>query len=139
MSIGASLERLLVVVEFSREETQMSKFLLLLHEHPQDDADMSPAEMQALIARYRAWAQKLAKEGKLAGGEKLVDDAGRHLTLAGDKPLLTDGPYAEAKEIVGGFFMIEAADYAEAARLAQDCPHLRGRNRIELRQVEVLG
>jgi hypothetical protein len=116
----------------------MTQFILFLHEHPTDSADLSPPEMQALIERYRAWSRDMRAQGKLVGGEKLTDDGGRHLALAGGKPLLTDGPYAEASEVIGGLFILDAADYAEAARLAQSCPHLRGRNRIEIRQVEKL-
>ena len=51
---------------------------------------------------------------------------------------MIDGPYSEAKEVMGGFFVIEAADYDEAVKISSDCPHLRAGRRIELRQVDPL-
>ena len=50
--------------------------------------------------------------------------------------VVKDGPYAEAKEVVGGYFIIEAKDYAEAAKLCEDCPQLELNGRIELREVD---
>ena len=117
----------------------MNQYLLLLHETPALYADMSPAEMKELVARYSAWAGEMGQAGRLAGGEKLTDDGGRQLSLRSGAPVAVDGPYAEAKDVVGGYFVIKAADDAEAERLAQGCPHLRGGNWIEIRRIEVLG
>lgn len=117
----------------------MPQFMLLLHEAPSSYAHLSAAEMQDLINRYKAWAGQMAAEGRLAGGEKLVDDGGRQLRLQGGRPLATDGPYAEAQDVVGGYFTIEAADMAEAERLAATCPHLHGSNWIEIRQTDPTG
>lgn len=115
----------------------MPNFMLLLHEHPEDYAPLSPDEMQAIVESYRAWSQALGAAGKLLSGDKLTDDAGRHLTRnAGGSVMVTDGPYAEAAEVIGGLFVVKAADYAEAQAIAETCPHLHGRNRIEIRQVE---
>lgn len=117
----------------------MPKFLLLLHEPPatQDD-DMSPDEIQAIIQEYVAWSQKIAASGHHEGGHKLIDEGGRILTVDGDGTRILDGPYSEVKEIVGGLFVIKAKDYDEAAEIASGCPHLRGQNRIELRQIDEL-
>lgn len=49
---------------------------------------------------------------------------------------MVDGPYSEAKEVIGGYFAIEAADYDEALDLCRDCPHLKYGERIELRRVD---
>ena len=49
---------------------------------------------------------------------------------------VVDGPYAEAKEVVGGYFLIEAADYDEAVEISKGCPHLKYGGRIELRQID---
>lgn len=111
----------------------MNQYLLLLHETPGDYSSLSPAQMKEEVARYGAWAGDLAQRGLLVSGEKLVDDGGRQLRVGG---LASDGPYAEAKDVVGGFFMIKAANDAEAEKLAASCPHLRGRNWIELRRID---
>ncbi len=112
----------------------MSKFLLILHENPSTFAPMSPSEMQAVIAEYGAWAQKMGGMGRLMGGHKLMDEGGRRLSATGGRLVVTDGPYAEAKDVIGGFFIIEAADYAEAERLSADCPHVKY-GEVELRMV----
>lgn len=114
----------------------MHTYLLLLHENPADAAPMSADELKALVARYQAWAGDMAARGLLAGGEKLCDDGGRHLRLEGGRPVATDGPYAEAHDVVGGYFLIKAADDGEAERLAATCPHLVGRQWIEIRRIE---
>lgn len=113
----------------------MPKFMLLLREDPARFAQLSPADMQSVIEEYRAWSQKLGAEGRMLGGEKLADEGGRRMVARGGGLSVTDGPYAEAKDVIGGFFTIEAADYAEAERLAADCPHLRF-GEVELRRVE---
>jgi hypothetical protein len=116
----------------------MDQYLLLLREDPAQYADLSPTDMQALIARYRAWSQKLAEAGRLVGGEKLTDEGGRRLRVGPNGPLVTDGPYAESKDVIGGTFVLRAASYDEAVALAADCPHLRGNNQIEVRRIENL-
>lgn len=114
----------------------MNRYLLLLHERPADTIGTSPAEMKELVQRYAAWARDLAGQGLLAGGEKLCDDGGRLLRLGGGQVLASDGPYAEAQDVIGGFFMIDAEDDAHAERLAATCPHLRGRQWIEIRRID---
>ena len=116
----------------------MPQYMLILHEVPGATADVSPAEMQAIIARYVEWATKLGEAGKHKGGHKLVEEGGRVLRREGDRVVVADGPYAEAREVVGGYFLIEAADYAEAVALSRDCPHLEF-GRIELRAIDELG
>ena len=54
----------------------------------------------------------------------------------GEKVVVSDGPYSETKEMLGGYFMIEAANYDEALRLSRDHPHLAFGGTIELRQIE---
>ncbi len=116
----------------------MAKFLLVLYETPNEFQNMSPEEIQKVIEKYSAWSSKLAAAGKLAGGHKLMDEGGRHLTAKGGKVTVVDGPYSEAKEVVGGIFVIQAQDYDEAARLTSDCPHL-AYGRVELRQIDPMG
>ena len=105
----------------------MSQFVLLLRDAG-FPSDLSPEEIQAIIGRYRAWRQKVGADGR-----KLTDGAGRVMTRGG----VTDGPYAESKEVMGGLFMIEAKDYDEAVRIASDCPHLDFGS-IEVREVDAV-
>lgn len=114
----------------------MPKFMMILHDSMPDLAKISPAEMQRVIAKYQAWSAKLGQAGKLAGGEKLKDEGGKHITATKGKMVVRDGPFAEAKELVGGYFTIEAADYTEATALCADCPHLELGGRVELREID---
>ena len=117
----------------------MPRFMLLLHESTTGAADLAPDEIQAIIARYSAWADELQEKGQHAGSDKLADDGGgRHLVGSGDALAVTDGPFAEAKEVIGGYFAVHAADYDEACRIASSCPHLEYGGRIEVRQIEEL-
>lgn len=113
----------------------MSRFMLLLHERPDAFAGVSPEDIQRVIQKYSAWREGLAAAGKLAGGEKLKDEGGKHLSSHRGTVRVVDGPFSEAKEVMGGFFMIQAADYEEAVEIASGCPHLE-HGWVELREVD---
>jgi hypothetical protein len=117
----------------------MPKYMLLLHETPSDFSNVSAEEMQQVIAEYVAWRRKIEAEGKYAGGEKLKDEGGRHVSMRNGKARAVDGPYAEAKEVMGGYFVINAADYDEAVETSKGCPHLKYGGWIEIREIEQVG
>lgn len=114
----------------------MPDYLLILHEQPQDFSQFPPEAIEAVIAEYVGWSKKLETEGKFAGGQKLKDEGGRLLSGTNGDFRVTDGPYAEAKEVIGGFFTITASEYNEAVNIAKDCPHLKYGGRIEVREIE---
>lgn len=116
----------------------MPHYLLLLHEDPKTFAGRSPAEMQAIVERYIAWAGKLAQEGKLVSSNKLEDGTGRTIRAVNGKTVVTDGPYTEGREVTGGYFLIEAATYDDAVGIASSCPHTEF-GVVEVRQVEPTG
>ncbi|MEO8627234.1 MAG: YciI family protein [Betaproteobacteria bacterium] len=116
----------------------MPSFMLLLHQSPSRFEHLSPEEIQQITGKYVAWRQELVRRNKLRGGEKLGNDGGRRLRLQGDQVSVTDGPYSEAAEVLGGYFTIDAADYDEAIAIAQTCPHLAGSQWIEVRQIDVI-
>jgi hypothetical protein len=117
----------------------MAEYVLLLHEDPSGFAEISPDEIEKVIGEYVAWREGLVARGRLAGGKKLRDEGGRWLTRENGDVRVLDGPYSEAKEVMGGFFIITAADYAEAVEVSRTCPHLAYGGRIELREVEPTG
>jgi hypothetical protein len=116
----------------------MPSFMLLLHQSPAKFHDLSPEEIQQIIAKYKAWREDLVRRNKMRGGEKLSNDGGRRLRLNAGQVSVTDGPYSEAAEVLGGYFTIEAADYDEAIAIARTCPHLTGSQWIDVRQVDAL-
>lgn len=114
----------------------MPRYLLLLHESTTGMEGLGPDEIQQVIARYTAWADAMRAKGKLLGGEKLKDDAGRVMTKRAREVVVKNGPYAETREVIGGYFMLAAASYEEACELSRSCPHLELGGTIELREVE---
>jgi hypothetical protein len=112
----------------------MAQFILFLHEDPAAFADVSPAEMQAIIQKYIAWNETLARKGQLAGGHKLEDGTGRVIRAG----VVSDGPYTEAKEVIGGIYLIEASGYDEAVAIARTCPHCEF-GTVEVRLIENVG
>jgi hypothetical protein len=109
----------------------MPQYMLLLYNDPAGWRDLSPEEMQKAIEKYGAWLKRpYNKDGK-----RLGDDPGKVLRMQGGKPRATDGPYSETKEVLGGFYVIEEANYDEAVKLALDHPHLEYKGTIELRQL----
>jgi hypothetical protein len=115
----------------------MNSYVLLLHETALNKNGISPEEIQATIARYKAWGEKLAAAGRLAGGHKLEHGTARVMAGEGPRMRITDGPYAETKDVVAGLFVIRAETYEEAVELAKDCPHL-SYGTIELRKIDVV-
>lgn len=116
----------------------MRQFMLILQENPQDFAQVTPDEMQRIIERYSAWSAGMAERGRMVDGIKLQEEGGRVLSRSGGRNSVKDGAYAEAKEVIGGIFVIRAEDYDDAAALALECPHLEY-GTILLREVHDLG
>jgi hypothetical protein len=117
----------------------MEKFLLLFrNEMAKENAfqELSPEDMQAEIAKWNVWIGGIAAQGKLISTEALVP-TGRMVAQSGN--VITDGPFAETKEIVGGFMLLQAADYAEAAELSTGCPYLGTGGSVEVRQIQNFG
>ena len=113
----------------------MPQYMLLLHDSGSFPANMSPGEMQAIIQRYIDWRTRVEGGGRKVSGHKLRDREGRVMRHNGGGVSITDGPYAEAREVIGGLFVIEANTYDEVVALARDCPHLDFGS-IEIREIE---
>lgn len=92
----------------------------------------SPEEMQNHMQKWFAWVEKLKKEGKYLAGEPL-NPGGR--TVTGAKKTVTDGPFTEGKDIIGGFFLVSAKSYDEAVTMAKDCPDYNYGGSVEVREV----
>lgn len=113
----------------------MKQFLLLFRgrdTHPQ----ASPEEIQAQMQKWFAWIDGLAKEKKYLTGNPL-EDTGR--TISGTRKVVTDGPFAEGKEMLGGYILIAVENYDEAAAIANNCPILDSDSgSVEVREVKVM-
>ena len=112
----------------------MAKYLLLLRDagtYP----DLSPEAMQDVLQRYIDWTAGLASRGVLVDASKLHDGTGRVVRAGGSTPSVTDGPYVEAREVIGGYYIVTAPSYEDAVTLSADCPHLAF-GTIEIRELE---
>jgi hypothetical protein len=120
------------------KEIVMAQFMLLLHQVPNYNTDLPREKMLEMTKRYMAWAEGLRQKGRLAGGEKLAAGGVRHIKTQSGQPVVSDGPYAEAKDVIGGYFIIEAKDAGEAETIAKDCPHLAlaPSNWMEIRPID---
>lgn len=93
---------------------------------------MSPEEMQAHMAQWGKWMGALEAEGLLVGGAPL--ERGEGAVLTPDK-MVADGPYAEAKDLVGGYVMVTCATFETALQWAKSCPILDDNGTVEVRTV----
>jgi hypothetical protein len=101
--------------------------MLLLYDNPTDWQKVSPDEMQKALEKYYAWTRKPF----VVDSKRLAGDAGKVMRASGRA---TDGPYSEAKEVLGGYYTIDAANYDEAVARAQDHPHLEYGGVLVIRQ-----
>lgn len=92
----------------------------------------APESMQNNMARWMAWIDQLNAAGKYVSGEPLLP-GGKLIT--GPGKMVTDGPYTEGKEVVGGYFIINANDYDEAVKISLDCPDYEHGGSVQVRQV----
>jgi hypothetical protein len=114
---------------------EKSNFLLLFR-YSQADPDPTPEEMQVIFGKWVAWMKGLKAQGNLVGADRL-EDGGKVLRHPRGATV-TDGPFAEAKEIVGGYVIVSAGNLAQATELAQGCPGLEDGYIVEVRPIEQL-
>jgi hypothetical protein len=108
----------------------MNEYLLIIHRDLINrEAAPSPQQMQDLIKPFQEWIGGIAAQNKLVAPPKRLDTSGRVVKQS----LVTDGPYAEVKESVGGLIVIRAKDYDEATEIAKGCPILNWGAAIEVR------
>ncbi len=113
----------------------MAQFMLLMRGGAMEYLAYSPEEIQQAIQKYEVWARRLIQQGYLRGGDKLRDDGGR-LVHSHNGQIVVDGPFAETKETIGGYYLIEAPGYAEAVEIASTCPILAVGGAVEVREIE---
>ena len=108
----------------------MATFMLLLKGG--DFTGYSPEESQKILQDYLGWSQKLRTQGKYKGGDELKE-GGRVVSVADGR--VVDGPFTETKEVIGGYFLIEEPGLEAAIATAKDCPHLKYKGRVEVREI----
>jgi hypothetical protein len=97
----------------------MSNFLYLFRGGDEDLNSWTPEAQQAHMLEWEKWMGDLAQKGQLVAGDQLTSDG----TIVRDRgEVITDGPFAEAAEMVGGYVIVTAKDSKEAAEMVKSCP-----------------
>ena len=113
----------------------MKEFMMIFRNDYNPEFKPSPEQMQASIKKWQDWIGGIAAQGKFVGTNALNTE-GKTLKADG---MITDGPYAELKEIVGGYAIVKSDTLDEAMTLAKGCPVLEVGGHVEVRSVMVFG
>lgn len=108
----------------------MSEFLYLYRGGQRPE---SPEQGEREMQKWVAWMKDLGDKGHMKDRGQPLDREGKVVT--GKQKIVTDGPYAESKDIVGGYTLVEAKDLAQAAELSKGCPIFESGGIVEVRPV----
>ena len=112
-------------------ETKTEYMLLFRGTHW--DKGLSPEEIQKATGQFMAWFERLTQQGKVKAGQPLEHEG---KIVSGKKGrTVADGPFAESKEAIGGYFLLQVADLDEAVAIARECPILDYGSTVEVRPV----
>ena len=112
--------------------TVKSDYLLLFRGNVWERG-LSPAQLQKVVSDWMAWFERLKEEGKCTGGQPL-EEKGKVVSGKQGRTI-ADGPFAESKEAIGGYFYLTVADENEAIEIAKQCPGLEYGSVVEVRPV----
>ena len=110
----------------------MAKYMFLIRGG--DYEAMSPDQMGSVVDKFIAWSRSVRADGFEFTGDELDD---RAVVLKGDgqRPVVADGLFTEAKDIVGGYFLLDAPDLETATGIAKGCPNLEYGGLVEVRPI----
>src|SRR5262249_43146517 len=115
-----------------RRSTMNEFALLFRRERTGSDAQPSPQQMQELLKQWQNWMSDIASQNKLASPGNRLGSEGK---VVKPKNIVSDGPYVELKESIGGYILVRAKSIDEAAELAKGCPILAVGGNVEVRPV----
>jgi hypothetical protein len=108
----------------------LQRYLVFLRSAPGDQPPPSPGQIEEMYAAFNAWKEKFKDNIADMGGK--LKPGGKVLRVSG----ITDGPFAEAKEVVGGFMVVTAENYDHAIEVARECPGVvRPGTSVEIREI----
>lgn len=112
----------------------MKDFMLIFMGADYESMGMTPEQMQERYGKWFAWNQKMREEGIVKGGEALHSTAKR---MSGNDRIVTDGPFVEGKDLVGGYYIVQATDMKGALKVAEGFPDYDINGTVEVREVVV--
>jgi hypothetical protein len=114
------------------------QYLLMIHGDEREWAALSEDERSAIREEYGRFAESARESGKLLGGNELQPtDRATTVRAQNDEVVLTDGPYAETREALGGYFLVDTDSIDEAVELAKQLPPSSARGGVEVRPLYV--
>jgi hypothetical protein len=115
------------------EHALRRKFMLIFRGGAVSRHDLSPSELQTHVEKWYSWSDELARQGRGNAGTAL-DNPG--VTVRDRERVVTDGPYAESKDLVTGSMIIEADSLQDALEVARTCPTYEFDGSVEVRPVQ---
>jgi hypothetical protein len=106
----------------------MKDYIYLYHN---GTAQLSPEQMQKNMQKWMTWLKELGEKGHVKDAGHPLESTGR--VVKGKPGALTDGPYAEAKDVIGGYSLVSATDIDQAATLSKGCPIFETGGYVEVR------
>jgi hypothetical protein len=113
--------------------TQMKNGYMLIFRGNDWHKGLSPEEMQQVANDWMAWFKRLTEQGKAVAGNPLAPEG--KIVSGKNGRVVADGPFAESKEAIGGYFLLKVDSLDEAVAIAQQCPGLPHGAKIEVRPV----
>ncbi|MDX2031431.1 MAG: YciI family protein [Blastocatellia bacterium] len=102
------------------------EYMILIYSDEQAWANMPQDQLKAVYGEYMSYSQELAEAGVIRGGSELAPStSATTLSLRNGEVVTTDGPYAETKEQLGGYYLIEAENLDQALAWARKCPGVK--------------
>lgn len=111
----------------------MSEFLYLYRRSGAAMAALSPERSQQMMQKWMAWLKDLAEKGHIKDQGQPLERTGK--IVKGKQKMVTDGPFAEAKDVIGGYTLVEARDLDQAVELSKGCPVFELDGAVEVRPV----
>ncbi len=112
----------------------MKDFMMIFIGADYGDLGLSPEEIQSRMGKWFAWNAKMEEAGIVKGGNALHAEA---KCVSGPNRTVSDGPFAESKELVGGYYIVQAKDADAVVNIAQDFPDYDLGGTVEIREVMV--
>jgi hypothetical protein len=110
----------------------MKDFMFIFRGPSPEDMNWTPEQSQAAMQKWFNWIGDMSAKGRYVGGNPLAR-AGK--TIQGNKPVVTDGPFAEGKELLGGYIIVKAESVEEATQMAFGFPDFHLDGSVEVREM----
>ena len=94
----------------------------------------SPQDTQQMMQKWMKWFEELGRQGHVKDPGQPLEPTGK--VVKGQQKTITDGPFAEAKDLVGGYTIVEATDLAHAAEISKGCPIFEDGGSVEIRPIQ---